>query len=465
MPAVASLVGSWMETARPETTRVEGNLIPASDLLITWDQAREMKRSGLVEFVSHGYNLHRSQRANPEEGELPAAAALAYSPGVGYETRDAYRQRIRSDLERARAQLQGELGVSPRALAWPFGRYLAGGAAEALAANYKFMLTLDPEPAFPEELPVIPRLLAGRDVDLAAMVVQPGAAARATVRLLRLRPEDLSAGQAVFEKELGVAIERVKRLGVTTVVVDAAVSGPQGRLEAWFPNRELPVKADVLSRIVWQLRTRASVDVAVWLPVAAARAALPDDAAVLRLFDGLGTAVPADALVLDHAPALTAIPLARSAGTLRWEVRRRRNALDWSHLPAADALAFRAFLAFERASPPVQLFLLSAAIGPRPSAVADLTLAAASPPPKAFVGVVRTMEAAGWLAPDVRYCSGIWVESGQPPSAAALSEDIRIFESHGGVAFGWARDNPVADEPRAALAAPAVSAARLPRRF
>jgi peptidoglycan/xylan/chitin deacetylase (PgdA/CDA1 family) len=466
MPAVAALVGSWMATTRAETRRVGDDVIPASDLLITWDEAREMARSGLVEFATHGYDLHRSHRANPQGGELPAAASLGYDPRGGYETREAYRQRIRADLDQARAQFQKELGRVPRAVAWPFGRYLAVGEAEALAANYRFTLTLDPEPAFPEELPVIPRLSPGRDSDLPSLVAESGAAQPPAIRLVRLRPEDLKAGDApAFEKALGAAIERVKRLGVTTVVVDAAVSGPQGLMAAWFPNRELPVRADVLGRIVWQMRTRAGVDVAVRLPVAAARTALGNDAAVLRLFDDLGTGVPADALLLDRVPGLAAIPLAMSSGTFRWEVRQRRNALDLSHLPAADALALRAFLAFERARPPSRLFLLTEPAGRSPSAVADLTLAEAPAAAEPFRHVVRQLAAAGWMEPAYRYCSGIWVQSGGPPSAADLYRDVRFFESHNGVAFGWARYDPVADEPKAALVAPGVSAARRPTRF
>jgi peptidoglycan/xylan/chitin deacetylase (PgdA/CDA1 family) len=465
MPAIAALVGSWMEGPKRPEKRVGDDLIPGTDNLISWDEAREMQRSGLVEFASQTYALHHSILANPQGGELPAAAALAYDRSAGYETEAAYRQRIRTDLEQARAQFQREIGIAPRALVWPFGRRLGPAQAEAVAANYRFQLTLGPEPGFLDTLPLMPRLLAGRASDLPALVKDIALGQPAVIRLVRLSPEDLSAGDpAKFEKALGAAIERLKRLGATTVVVNAAAPAIAGRLSVWFPNRVLPVRADVLSRIVWQLQTRAHVEVAVWLPVSSARAAAGEDAAVLRLFQDLGASVRADALLLDHTPALVGVPMETSDSGFRWDVRRRRNSIDPSHLPPPDALAMRAFLAFDRDRPSARLFLLAQSIGTSPSSIADLTLVEAPLAAEPFRHVVGRLAAAGWLGPVRRYNCGVWFKSDQPPSAAVLSHDVRFFQARGGVALGWERDDPSADEPKAAVVAPAVSAATVPTR-
>jgi hypothetical protein len=286
------------------------------------------------------------------------------------------------------------------------------------------------------------------------------------VRLVHLNPGVLSPEDPIaFEKALGASIERLRVLGATSVVVDATVASPSGRLETWFPNRVVPTKADVLSRIVWQLRTRASVEVAVSLPVAAARASVNDDASVLRLFEDLGYSAMADALLVDNAPALAAIPVERSSvNGSRWEVRRRRNAVDPARLPAADALALRAFLSFERVRPTCRLFLVAQAPGETPSTAADLTLVQTSPAAKPFGQLVERLKVAGWFAPDLRYRSGVWIRAESPPSAAELSRDVRLFQRRGGVAFGWEPDNPIADEPKAAQAAPSVSVARFPLR-
>jgi peptidoglycan/xylan/chitin deacetylase (PgdA/CDA1 family) len=463
IPIVAALVGAWIGNPQRETVRLGEDLIPGSGVLLSWDEAREMARSGLVEFASHTYDMHQTQLGNPLGGEMPAAAVRVYDPSAGYETEASYRRRIRSDLERSSAVMLKELGVAPRALAWPYGRYTEVAQQEALAANYKYLFTLEPEPGFLDDLPNIPRLTPVGRLDLRSMISQPVAPPTA-VRIVRLNPEMLSPmDSARFEKALGATIERVKTLGATTVVVEAATRGPQGRLESvWFPNRAIPVKSDVLSRIVWQLRTRAGVDVVVSLSQSGARATVGDDAAVVRLFEDLGYSALADALWLDTAPALAAIPSDPSTGGSRWEVRRRRNLLDPSRLPEPDGLSLRSFHAFEHVRPAARLFLLTPHAGDPPSAVADITLVETPPDARPFRAVVDRMAAAGSLGLDRRYRVGVWIVGENPPSAAVLAANLRLFQRRGGVAFGWKQDDPIADEPRAALAAPAVSAATIP---
>jgi peptidoglycan/xylan/chitin deacetylase (PgdA/CDA1 family) len=464
VPIVAAIVGSWIQGPKRETIRKGDDLIPGSDALITWEQAREMARSGLVEFASHTYNLHHSHVSNPQGGTQPAVTTPAYDPEHGYESVSSYRQRLRADFEQSRALMQTELGRAPRAFAWPFGRYTRAAQEEALAAGYQFLLTMDPEPGFPEALPQVPRLLPVRDPGLPTMVTTIVPDPPTAVRLVRLDPRLLvPENPTVFEKNLGAAIERVRMLGATTVIVEAGVNGTNGRLEGvWFPTRLLPVRADALSRIVWQMRTRARVQVAVSLPVRAAREALGSDTDVLQLFQDLGFGAQGDALFVGDAPGLAAIPLETSARISPWEVRRRRNAMELSHLSPTDALALQAFFAFERVRPEDRLYVLSPAVGNAPSGLADLTLVEAPLDLKSFREVVDNLVDKKWLGPDRRYSCGILIRDQNPPSAAALSAAVRLFQRHGGVAFGWEQDDPIADEPKAALAAPSVSAARFP---
>ena len=129
-----------------------------------------MARSGLVEFASHSYDLHHSELGDPQGSQMPAAATLVFDSARRYETEDAYRKRIRADFERSRTLMQRELGRAPRALVWPYGRYTGAAQEEALAAGYGFLLTMDPEPGFAEDLPRVPRLLPVRDPNLPMMV-------------------------------------------------------------------------------------------------------------------------------------------------------------------------------------------------------------------------------------------------------------------------------------------------------
>jgi peptidoglycan/xylan/chitin deacetylase (PgdA/CDA1 family) len=464
VPIVAALVGSWMQGPKRPGRQVGTDRIPGTDDLISWNEAREMAKSGLVEFASHSYDLHHSQSAGPEGVMEPAGVTRLFDAAGGYETEDAYRKRIRRDLEQSRALMEHELGRAPRAIVWPFGRYTQIGSQEALAAKYEFIVTMDSEPGFPEDLPVVPRLFPVRDPDLPTMVTTIVPELSGAVRLVSLNPGLLQpTDSAGFERALGAAIERVRGLGATAVVVDAAVRGAGGRLQAaWFPNRVLPVKADVLSRITWQMRTRAHVEVVVSLPFASVRRAAPDDESVLRLYADLGANALADALLIGPAPSLAAMTVDRSSSLMRWEVRRRRNEVKLSMLPPEGALALRAFDAFERERPGDRLFLLASSVEAAPSAIADLTLIEAPPLEKQFAQLVNRLSAANWFAPSLRYRFGVWLRSEQPPSASALSNDVRLFQRRGGIGFGWEPDDPIADEPRSEIAAPNVSAARFP---
>ena len=134
-PIVSALVGTWME-GRPDGTVLYGDRVVPRSEFITWAQAREMQASGLVEFASHSWNLHRGILANPQGNMTPAAITWRYDEATRtYETDAQYRARIREDLQRSRQQMAANLGRAPRALVWPFGRYTGPALAEAKAVG------------------------------------------------------------------------------------------------------------------------------------------------------------------------------------------------------------------------------------------------------------------------------------------------------------------------------------------
>ena len=64
-PIVAALVGTWMEGRRDGTVQYGDRSVPRSHF-VSWAEAREMQASGLVEFASHSWDLHRGVQANPQ---------------------------------------------------------------------------------------------------------------------------------------------------------------------------------------------------------------------------------------------------------------------------------------------------------------------------------------------------------------------------------------------------------------
>ena len=72
MPAIVAMPGGWM-------VRGQG---PDGQAVLTWAQAREMQQSGLVEFASHGYDLHGAIRGNPQANQLPAFSFRIFDPAT-----------------------------------------------------------------------------------------------------------------------------------------------------------------------------------------------------------------------------------------------------------------------------------------------------------------------------------------------------------------------------------------------
>jgi hypothetical protein len=431
---------------------------------------REMSRSGLVEFASHTYGLHRGVLGNPQGNEFAAVTTRVYMPGHGYETEAAWRARVAADLGASRALLADRLGKPPRALAWPFGQYNRASVEIAEEQGFQFTLALDDGPAEVSTPLAIARILPTNDPALSAMVsaIEFEGRLPAAQRLVALDPADVwAADPAAMDQRLGAVIERLRTLGATAIVLDAAACAADGSLTAaWFANGELEVRADVLSRHAWQCRTRAGVDAYVRLPASAALRTLGDEAKVLALFCELGTLVPASGLFVEDTPGLARLDLAPSPDAMPWETHASRRAVELGSLAPADALTLAAFRAMEDSRPELRLILVTdAGLTPHPAAIADLTLLRTPAERCAVSRLSAHLQETGWLAPGSSRRCGLWFSDSRPPGAGDLAGALRAFAILGGTAVGWAQDEPLLDAPPARTIAPAVSAARFPRRF
>ncbi|WP_346839604.1 poly-beta-1,6-N-acetyl-D-glucosamine N-deacetylase PgaB [Microbulbifer sp. SAOS-129_SWC] len=470
IPLLAAVVGSWLDAPAGSQVPYGGRTLPRAHF-ITWAQAREMQDSGLVEFASHSYNLHREVLGNPQGNRLPAAVTRRYTPGRGYEREADYRARLRADLRRSRQQLQRHLGKAPRAIVWPFGRYNQITREVAAELGYRYDVTLDPEPS---HLPTpdaptpysISRYLPTDNPKLGVWVQamqfhDPWPNAR---RLVPVDPADFdSASAAETNRRLGQALEALLAMGATHVVIDAALPDVDGGLAAtWFPTSQLPMRRDLLSRLAAQMRARAGVQIILRLPHRRALQTLGSEQRVLALFRDLARRVPFEGLLLEDVPALDA--RAASASQLPWQVREIRQHRDVSRWPPADALAIKAFRIAEQARPDLQLFWLSTADHSllRASPLADLTLvpAALTAPLPFPAGVARYPTNSGRLSRRV----GIIWWSPAPPDARALKAAARTFQRRGGTAYGWYPQDLLRDRPAAKQIAPAVSSRTFPAR-
>jgi len=234
---------------------------------------RRMQASGLVEFASHSNHLHRGILANPQGNMEPAAITRRYDPASGtYEGDAAFRQRIRADLERSRARIRALTGVAPRAIVWPYGAHSAEVDRIAAAAGMPWSFSLGNHPIDSPDQEAFGRLLITDDPtpitiarETAPKLAEPAPERAVHVDLDYVYDPDPEQANA----NLGQLLDRIKRMQVRTVYLQA-FADPDGDGNAaalYFPNRHLPMRADLFNRVAWQLRTRAGVRVYAWLPL------------------------------------------------------------------------------------------------------------------------------------------------------------------------------------------------------
>ena len=109
---------------------------------MTWDQLRELKKSGLFDIQSHTYwhpNFKKDKkRLTPAD----------YESFVG------------TQLRKSKDKLEKELGIRVDMLAWPFGIYDKDLEREAVADGYIAAFTMERRPSrAPDDIMALPRYL------------------------------------------------------------------------------------------------------------------------------------------------------------------------------------------------------------------------------------------------------------------------------------------------------------------
>jgi poly-beta-1,6-N-acetyl-D-glucosamine N-deacetylase len=274
-PAVAALVGSWIDMPAGQKMAYNGAQC-TRDCFLTWDQVRDIQKSGLVEFASHTWQLHMGIPGNPQGNEMPAVVTPRYSTAsTSYETEAAYIERLRTDLRHSSDEILKETGRRPRAIVWPYGAY--NKIAVQVAADEGMTLSFSLGDTLPSTLidSTIPRLLVSGNINANRL----GWLMRHQSRIDPVRAVQVDLDYvydpdpAQQERNLSLLLDRIKRMQPSQVWLQA-YADPKGdgvAEAAYFPNRHLPMRADLFSRVAWQLRTRAGVRVYAWMPVLAFR--------------------------------------------------------------------------------------------------------------------------------------------------------------------------------------------------
>lgn len=272
-PALWAPVGSWVDAPADQPVDF-GGLKTARDKFATWEMVREVSKSPLVEIGAHTWASHYGVQANPQGSKEPAVANRLYDKNTGqYETDAQYEARINADLDRVTHKITEVTGKAPRAWVWPYGA--ANGTTLKLARQhgYEMAFTLNPGLANAARLDDVPRILISDNPSLrnfASQVAQ--VREEQTMRVMHIDLDYVYDKDPVQQrKNIDKLIQRVYDMRITHVFLQA-YADPEGDgniRELYFPNRWLPMRADLFNFIAWQLQTRGGVNVYAWMPVLA----------------------------------------------------------------------------------------------------------------------------------------------------------------------------------------------------
>ncbi|MGC5703867.1 poly-beta-1,6-N-acetyl-D-glucosamine N-deacetylase PgaB [Pseudomonas sp. NFXW11] len=269
--ALLAPVGTWIDTPANQPVNFAGEMRPRSQFL-TWAQIREVSRSGLVEIAAHTDSSHLGILANPQGNMQPAAATRRYDATTGrYESEADFQARMRKDVSTISDKILAVAGYRPRVWVWPYGTADGSTLQVVDSQGYKLALTLDDGLDSLDNLMSSPRLLVVSDPD--GMHFSNSIVGAETPSPMRVAHVDLDnvydPDPKQQEVNLGRLVQRMADLGANTVFLQA-FADPKGDglvQSLYFPNRHLPMRADLFDRVAWQLRTRAHVKVYAWMPV------------------------------------------------------------------------------------------------------------------------------------------------------------------------------------------------------
>ncbi len=289
-PAVLALTGAWLEggagtthSYTPDNIKVTqpsggtvqfGDKRVKRDVFLTWDQVREIASSGLVEIASHSYAHHHGTVANPQGNSEPDVTTRRFDPATGrYESAVSQRQGLEADSARMAQKIENETGKRPRVMVWPYGEHNELAISVAGENGMPITFTLVDGKAAVDRLSAVPRHLINPDPSLSDFVAELRVFTKKP--LVRVVQVDLDyvydPDPAQQERNLDRLVQRIFNMRISTVFLQA-FADPDGSglvREVYFPNRVLPMRADLFNRVSWQLRTRARVQVFAWMPVLA----------------------------------------------------------------------------------------------------------------------------------------------------------------------------------------------------
>jgi len=271
----------------PSMVAVIGNFVqsPPDKLpepIMSWEQIRSLSNNPYVEVISHSFDLHHAIQYNPAGNVAASVSSRYFNIKLSrYETEVEYRARLRRDFAQQEEVFLKKLGFKPRAMVWPYGRY--SQVAEQVAKEFGIQATFSLQWGVNDvrSLQSLKRIMIETNpvnpddkqdiLNFIQYIKQPewdSQIVRAVQVDMDLIYDPKSYAQT--DRNLGKLIERLVKLGVNRVYLQAFsdMDGDGNVENVYFPNRVLPVVADLFSHAVNQISIRG-IDVYAWMPTLA----------------------------------------------------------------------------------------------------------------------------------------------------------------------------------------------------
>jgi len=252
IPVMLAVCSSWIENGAPEDI-----VAP----LMSWEELKKLANHPLVTIASHSHALHKAVQCNPQGNTAQAAVTRIYDAQTGsYELENAYKLRIENDMKEAKNILKGKIGIAPSIIVWPYGEYNAFTTIAAQQAGFRMAFGLNNSTASLQDIMQLDRWIIMENPDSDDFIENFRMHMELDeIPLKHIRGIFVSLDpifhpdSEIQEKLLGKFLDRMVILRPSTIFIDVFSSNKK---EAYFPNRLLPVKADLLSRVVNQLYIR-----------------------------------------------------------------------------------------------------------------------------------------------------------------------------------------------------------------
>ncbi|WP_413574886.1 poly-beta-1,6-N-acetyl-D-glucosamine N-deacetylase PgaB [Bdellovibrio sp. HCB290] len=253
--AVFAIVGKWTEEgAAPDYGFKDSN-----PKMSNWKQLKEMMKSGLVEVVSHSYNLHQGQVFNPQGNQAAMASYFKYDAATkAYQSEEEFANIIQADLKKNNEVIKKNLGIDNTVVVWPYGKYNELSSKAAKATGHTTQMSLAPGLNYASDISQIGRglVLADMDISKFATALEHAFVDKSPLRMIRVDLDGLwKKSEGDTEQVLGDLLEETFSLGPNAAMLQAVSDSG----EAYFLTTHLKVRGDYLSRAAHTIKNRARV--------------------------------------------------------------------------------------------------------------------------------------------------------------------------------------------------------------